>query len=372
MAGSGGGKSRLALWATCFNRGDARCYTCAVRNSGEPAKQRSGVLKRVLVTGGAGYIGSHTAMQLVEAGHHVVALDNLCAGHRWAVPEPAGFEQGDIADQKLVKDLISGHRIDAVIHFAAHVVVPESVENPAKYYRNNVVGSFNLIEACIAAGVGRFVFSSSAAVYGIPPVSPVSEDVAAAPINPYGAGKLITEWTLRDLAAATAGRFRFVALRYFNVAGARPDGRLGQSTPQATHLIKVACEAACGVRDGMSLFGDDYPTRDGTCIRDYIHVEDLAAAHLDAFDYLDQGGESVVLNCGYGHGYSVGEVIECVKAVSNVDFAVTIENRRRGDPPELVADNALLRRRFGWKPRYDDLPTICRTAYRWEQALLKR
>ncbi len=326
-------------------------------------------MKRVLVTGGAGYIGSHTALQLVEAGHCVVVLDNLCAGHRRAVPAQAGFERGDIADQELVAGLIRKHRIDAVIHFAGHVVVPESMENPAKYYRNNVLGSFNLIQACIEGGIGQFVFSSSAAVYGIARGGAVAEDANPAPINPYGAGKLITEWTLRDLAAATAGRFRFVALRYFNVAGARLDGTLGQATPRATHLVKVACEAACGTRAGMSVFGDDYPTPDGTCIRDYIHVEDLAAAHLDALRYLDAGGASVVLNCGYGRGHSVAEVIRCVKSVSGVDFPVTSAPRRPGDPPELVADNTLIRRRLGWKPRYDDLPTICRTAYRWEQSL---
>lgn len=326
----------------------------------------------MLVTGGAGYIGSHTALQLVEAGHHVVVLDNLCSGHRRAVPAQAGFEQGDIADRDLVKSIVSRRRIDAVMHFAAHVVVNESVENPAKYYHNNVVGSINLIEACIDGGVGQFVFSSSAAVYGIPPSSPVSENAATSPINPYGSGKLMTEWTLRDLAAGAKGRFRFVALRYFNVAGARADGRLGQATPRATHLVKVACEAACGARDGLSLYGDDYPTPDGTCIRDYIHVEDLAKAHLDAFDYLDQGGECITMNCGYGRGYSVREVVACVKAVSGVDFPVTIAARRAGDPPELVADNTLIRQRLGWNPRYNDLTAICRTAHRWEQALLNR
>ena len=338
------------------------------------------MVKRVLVTGGAGYIGSHTTLQLVEAGHQVVVLDNLCAGHRWAVPERAEFEAGDIADPKAVKRIIDAHRIDAVIHFAAHTVVPESVTDPAKYYRNNVVGSLNLIETCLAAGVSRFVFSSSAAVYGAPnndePNHRIAETAATVPINPYGASKLMTEWTLRDLAASAAAhddnRFGFVALRYFNVAGARADGTLGQATHQATHLVKVACQAACGVRDGLSLFGDDYPTPDGTCIRDYIHVEDLARAHLDALNYLDDGGASIIMNCGYGHGYSVAEVIECVKAVSGVDFPVTIAPRRAGDPPALVADNTRIRQCLGWSPRYDDLSTICRTAYQWEQALLNR
>ena len=328
-------------------------------------------MKRVLVTGGAGYIGSHTARQLVEAGHQVVVLDNLDTGHRWAVPAQAGFERGDVADRARVQRILSEHRIDAVLHFAAHVVVPESVENPGKYYRNNVVGSLNLIEACVDGGVGQFVFSSSAAVYGIPDSSPVSETATPAPINPYGSGKLMTEWTLRDVAAA-GDALRFVALRYFNVAGARADGTLGQATPRATHLIKVACEAACGVRDGMTLYGDDYPTPDGTCVRDYIHVEDLATAHLDALHYLDQGGEPITVNCGYGRGYSVSEVIECVKAVSGADFPVRVAARRAGDPPQLVADNALIRQRFNWNPRYNDLTAICGTAYRWEQALLKR
>ncbi len=331
-------------------------------------------MKRTLVTGGAGYIGSHTALQLMEAGNHVVVLDNLCSGHRWAVPKRAEFVQGDIADRELVSDIISRHRIDAVIHFAAHVVVPESVENPGKYYRNNVVGSLNLIEACINGGVGSFVFSSSAAVYGIPAHSPVIENTHSAPINPYGNSKLMTEWMLRDLAAggenSAAGKnsMRFVALRYFNVAGARADGTIGQATANATHLIKVACEVACGARDSLAIFGDDYPTADGTCIRDYLHVEDLARAHLDAFDYLDAGGENIVLNCGYGRGYSVKQVVECVKAVSDVDFKVVIAPRRAGDPPELVADNALIRQHLGWTPRYNDLATICETAYRWEQA----
>ena len=331
-------------------------------------------MKRVLVTGGAGYIGSHTALQLVEAGHQVVVLDNLSSGHRRAVPRDAEFTKGDIADRELVGNLIGDHRIDAVIHFAAHAVVPESVADPAKYYRNNVVGSLNLIESCIESGVGRLVFSSSAAVYGAPDqdpltaTQPIAETAETAPINPYGVSKLMTEWMLRDLAAA-ANRFGYVSLRYFNVAGAHHNGKLGQATAEATHLVKVACQAACGVRDGLRVFGDDYPTADGTCIRDYIHVEDLAAAHLAALNYLDQGGESTAMNCGYGRGYSVKEVIECVKAVSGVDFPVTIATRRPGDPPALVADNARIRR-LGWEPKYNDLSAICRTAYRWERGLL--
>ncbi|MGI9310373.1 MAG: UDP-glucose 4-epimerase GalE [bacterium] len=331
-------------------------------------------MKRVLVTGGAGYIGSHTAWQLVAAGHEVVVLDDLSSGHRWAAPTQAAFVRGDVADRALLHRILDAHRINAVIHFAAHVVVPESVAAPAKYYRNNVVGSLNLIESCIAADVGALVFSSSAAVYGAPDGASdagIKEDAATAPINPYGASKLITEWTLRDLAAAASG-FRFVALRYFNVAGARLDGALGQATPRATHLIKAACEAACGARDGLRIFGDDYPTADGTCVRDYIHVEDLARAHLAAFDYLDRGGDSIALNCGYGRGHSVAEVVACVKAVSGSDFAVAVEDRRAGDPPALVADNALIREHLQWQPQHDDLAVICDSAYRWERTLMQR
>ena len=349
-------------------------HVCAVlywRHARRGHTRQARILKRVLVTGGAGYIGSHTALQLVEAGNRVVVLDNLCNGHRWAVPQQAEFVHGDIADRRLVADLIRRHRLDSVLHFASYISVPESVADPAKYYRNNVFGSYNLIEACLAGGIERFVFSSSAAIYGIPPTSPVAETAAKSPINPYGSGKLMVEWMLRDLAAA-ARRLRFVALRYFNVAGARADGTLGQATPQATHLIKVACQAACGARPGLSLFGDDYPTADGTCVRDYIHIEDLADAHLAALDYLQRGGESIELNCGYGRGYSVAQVIARVKAVSGVDFPVATARRRAGDPPELVADNARIRRRLGWNPRYDDLSVICRSAYRWEQALLGR
>ena len=327
--------------------------------------------KRILVTGGAGYIGSHTAMQLLDAGHEVVVLDTLYSGHRWAVSGAAAFVEGDIADAALIAGVINTHGINAVMHFAAYIEVAESVREPLKYYRNNFNGSLNLIETCVRGGVSEFVFSSTAAVYGIPAHSPVSENALTAPINPYGSSKLMTEWALRDLAAANRD-FRFVSLRYFNVAGARFDGTLGQATRQSMHLIKVACEAACGARDGMAIYGDDYPTADGTCVRDYIHVEDLARAHLDALAYLDRGGESIALNCGYGHGYSVKEVVACVKEVSGVDFAVHTGPRRAGDPPELIAANRLIRERFGWEAKYDDLATICRTAYAWEQELRKR
>lgn len=322
----------------------------------------------VLVTGGAGYIGSHTTRQLIEAGHQVVVLDNLYSGHRWAVHKDADFCEGNIGDTDLVSTLINQYRIDTVVHFAGHIVVPESVSDPLKYYDNNVAGSLNLIQCSIDGGVGQFVFSSSAAVYGMPATSPVDESVTPKPINPYGSTKLITEWTLADLAAAADG-FRYVALRYFNVAGAHDDGTLGQATPEATHLIKVACEAATGKRDGMSIFGDDYDTRDGTCIRDYIHVEDLARAHLHALDYLHEGGESIALNCGYGRGYSVREVVETVKQVSEMDFPVRQEGRRAGDPAQLVADNTLIREIFGWKPERDNLEQICRSACLWEQRM---
>ncbi len=325
-------------------------------------------MKRVLVTGGCGYIGSHMALALAEAGTKVVVLDNLHSGHAWALPPTVAFELGDIADRELVTRLITEHRIDTVFHFAGYVVVSESVANPSIYYQNNVVGSLNLIETCLACGIEQFVFSSSAAVYGIPLVNRVSEDAPTNPVNPYGNSKLMTEQMLYDLAA-THPKFRFAALRYFNVAGARSDGTLGQATPQATHLIKVACEAACGTRDGMSIFGDDYPTPDGTCVRDYIHVEDLVSAHLAVQDYLAQGGENITLNCGYGRGYSVKEVIECVKAVSKVDFPVKVEARRAGDSPELIADNTCIRRRLKWQPRHQDLSHICSTAYRWEKSL---
>ncbi len=324
----------------------------------------------ILVTGGAGYIGSHTVLHLLKAGYDVVVVDNFYSGHRWATPEAAEFYQGDIHNRDLVAKIIRQHNIDSVIHFAGHIVVPESVENPAKYYQNNVVGSLNLIDTCVANNVNHFIFSSSAAVYGVPASCPVNEQATPRPINPYGTTKLMTEWTLRDFSMATSSKpFNYVALRYFNVAGAHIDGGLGQSTPEATHLIKVACQTACGMRPYLSIFGDDYPTTDGSCIRDYIHVDDLAVAHLDALCYLHNGGESNVLNCGYGYGFSVKQVIDCVKTVSNVDFEVQTVARRAGDPPELIADNKKIKRVLNWQPRHDELATICRSAYRWEQNL---
>ncbi len=328
----------------------------------------------ILVTGGAGYIGSHTCRLLCDAGHHVVVLDNLYTGHRWAVPEQADFVQGDCGDTAVVAKLQEQHHFDAVIHFAGYVVVPESVSDPVKYYRNNVVTSLNLIEQCQRSGIPRFVFSSSAAVYGMPDILPASEQTVTAPINPYGATKLITEWTLRDVSHAAAinqdaNPFAFVALRYFNVAGASLDGSIGQATPNATHLIKVACETAAGKRDSMRVFGNDYNTPDGSCIRDYIHVVDLADAHLRALDYLSGSGSSRILNCGYGHGFSVYQVIDAVKRISGHDFPVVDDGRRAGDPPELISDSHLIRETLDWTPRYDELETICRTAWNWEQKL---
>ncbi|NOZ10866.1 MAG: UDP-glucose 4-epimerase GalE [Gammaproteobacteria bacterium] len=330
----------------------------------------------VLVTGGAGYIGSHTARQLVAAGHQVVVLDNFYSGHRWAVPADATLVEGDVANSELVERLLRDHDIQAVIHFAGYIVVPESVENPQKYYLNNTVGSLSLMQACMETGVDKFIFSSSAAVYGIPEVLPAREDAPTAPINPYGRSKLMTEWMLHDLAVSRQlgsvpsdgqGDFRYVALRYFNVAGASLDGTLGQATPEATHLIKVACEAVCGKRQGVTVFGDDYDTVDGTCVRDYIHVEDLASAHLAALDYLAVDGKSEILNCGYGRGFSVSEVLNQVRQVSGIDLPVTIGPRRAGDPPALVADATRIHEVLDWTPQHQDLAVICRTAYTWER-----
>jgi UDP-glucose 4-epimerase len=321
----------------------------------------------VLVTGGAGYIGSHVVRQLVERGEQVVVLDNLVTGFRQAV---LGAELciGDVGDLPLAGRLLSEHGIDTVLHFAAHTVVPESVERPLKYYGNNTAATRNLLEACDRAGVKHFVFSSTAAVYGTPPGGFAGEDTPPAPINPYGTSKLMSEWMLRDLSAASS--LRHVSLRYFNVAGSDPKGRIGQSTPKATLLTKVACEAAVGKRPSVSIFGSDYPTPDGTGVRDYIHVEDLAEAHLKALDYLRAGGESVTLNCGYGHGYSVREVLGAVEKVCGRKISTIQAPRRAGDPAVLVARATRVRSTLGWTPRLDDLAEIVRSAYAWEQKLL--
>lgn len=324
--------------------------------------------KSVLVTGGAGYIGSHTCHQLVEAGENVIVIDNFYSGHRWAVPDEALLVEGNAGDIELAMRLMKEHDVDTVIHFAGHIVVPESVTDPLKYYHNNTQNSRNLLEACINSKVNQFVFSSTAAVYGIPHEQPATEKTDTAPINAYGRSKLMTEWMMNDLAnrPETDEAFRFIALRYFNVAGARPDLKVGQATPDATHLIKVACQAALGQRDAIHIFGTDYPTSDGTGVRDYIHVDDLASAHLSALSWLRGGGSSQILNCGYGQGYSVREVIEMVKKVSGVDFNVIESPRRAGDPPELIAGNDMIHQTLDWETRYQDLELICRTAYEWE------
>ena len=319
---------------------------------------------KVLVTGGAGYIGSHVVRQLAEAGHDIVVFDNLSTGYRWAVT--AGeLVVGDLADEEAIEYLFSQHRFEAVLHFAANIVVPESVANPLKYYSNNTRNTLNLLKAVERHQIPYMVFSSTAAVYGMPDETVLTEDLPLAPINPYGASKMMSERMIMDLASAS--ELNYVILRYFNVAGANPDGLLGQATPEATHLIKVASECVTGQRDGMSVFGTDYDTRDGTCIRDYIHVEDLAKAHVMALEYMAEGGESQVLNCGYGRGFTVREVIDVVKSESGVDFPVQETGRRAGDPAALMADNTRIKDVLGWQPDYDDLNTIVRTALAWEK-----
>ncbi len=320
----------------------------------------------VLVTGGAGYIGSHVVRRLVEAGHRVVVYDNLSTGRREAVLG-APLVVADLADEARLRRCFADGGFDAVLHFAASIVVPESVADPLSYYANNTANTLALVRCCAAFGVDRFVFSSTAAVYGEPAGGVADEGDPVAPINPYGASKAMSERILSDYANASA--FRHVTLRYFNAAGADLEARIGQSFPGATHLIKVACEAAVGKRASVTLFGTDYDTPDGTGIRDYIHVEDLAAAHLDALDHLAAGGESLVLNCGYGHGASVREVLDCVKRVSGVDFPVVEGPRRAGDPARLIARSARIREALGWRPRHDDLETIVRTALAWERKL---
>ncbi|OYX70751.1 MAG: UDP-glucose 4-epimerase GalE [Rhizobiales bacterium 32-66-11] len=321
----------------------------------------------ILVTGGAGYIGSHMVLALLDAGEKVVVLDDLSTGFRWAVPDAAIFVQGDVNDSVLVTQTVQQYGIDAVIHFAARIVVPDSVADPLGYYLANTVKTRALLEAVVAAGVPHFIFSSTAAVYGMVGTEPVDEDAALNPISPYGRSKLMSEWMMRDAGAAFP--LHYVALRYFNVAGADPQGRSGQSTAGATHLIKVACEAALGKRSGLHVFGTDYETPDGTCLRDYIHVSDLAAAHLDALAHLRAGGESGIFNCGYGRGYSVLEVVETVKAVSGVDFPVTYSPRRAGDPAAIVAASDRIQAQLGWSPKLDDLPTIVAHALDWERSL---
>jgi UDP-glucose 4-epimerase len=323
----------------------------------------------VLVTGGAGYIGSHMALELIDAGETVVVLDDLSTGFRRAVPPEAIFVTGDAGDQALVARLIEEHGIDEILHFAAKIVVPESVADPLAYYLANTAKSRTLIETAVRTGVTRFVFSSTATVYGNADLGPLGEELAPSPINPYGRTKLMTEWMLED--AARAHDLAYVTLRYFNVAGADPQGRSGQASPQATHLIKVACQVALGQRSHLDIYGADYPTPDGTCIRDYVQVNDLARAHLAALAHLRRGGESMIVNCGYGHGSSVLDVVGVVKRVSGVDFEVRHRPRRPGDPASLVARVDRLRGDLGWTPQFDDLEIIVDQALRWERALAK-
>jgi UDP-glucose 4-epimerase len=322
----------------------------------------------ILVTGGAGYIGSHVVLQLRARGERVVVLDDLSRGFRQAVLDTP-LVVGQVGDRETVLKALREHRVDTVMHFAAYTIVPESVREPLKYYGNNTCSTRSLLQCCLETGVKHFVFSSTAAVYGTPAEGVAAESSPTAPINPYGTSKLMSEWMLRDVSAASD--LKHVALRYFNVAGSDSQCRVGQATPKATLLVKVACEAVVGKRAQVSIFGTDYPTPDGTGVRDYIHVEDLATAHLNALDYLRAGGSSTVLNVGYGHGYSVREVLQSVERVAGERLKIVEEPRRAGDPPALVASADRIRHELGWKPRLDDLDTIVRTSLAWERRLLK-
>lgn len=324
----------------------------------------------VLITGGAGYIGSHMVRCLLDAGETPLVVDNLVTGFDWLVPEGAPFIQADVGDVERMEQILKEHAVEAVIHFAGSVVLPESVSNPLKYYRNNTAVSRNVIEACVNAGVDKFIFSSTAAVYGDPDEVPVREDAPLRPQSPYGLSKLMTELMLKDVAAAHP--FRYTALRYFNVAGADPQGRTGQATLNATNLIKIACETALGKRDHMTIFGTDYPTIDGTGVRDYIHVWDLVEAHRLALLRLRAGGGSVVMNCGYGKGSSVRQVIDAVQAASGATFDVRLGERRPGDMPEVLAANDVILRELNWQPKHQDLNVIVRHALDWEAALARR
>lgn len=325
----------------------------------------------VLVTGGGGYIGSHMVWALLDAGEEVVVIDRLSTGFKWAIAPEARFYEGDIADAALLKRIFAENSVDAVIHFAGSIVVPDSVSDPLGYYENNTVKSRALIASVVEAGIPHFVFSSTAAVYGTPDVlEPVTETVQLRPESPYGSSKLMTEIMLRD--AAAAHDLTYTVLRYFNVAGADPKGRSGQSSKTSTHLIKIACAVALGKRASMNVFGTDYPTPDGTCVRDYIHVWDLVQAHLRALQRMRAGGGSLVANCGYGHGFSVLEVLDTVKRVHGSEFSVEFAGRRPGDPAMIVANPALAMQELGWTPDYDDLDTIVRHALDWEDRLSRR
>jgi len=321
---------------------------------------------KILVTGGAGYIGSHIVKALGEKGHDIVVYDNLSYGHEWAVLN-GRLVKGDLDDQRLLNTIFEAEDFEAVIHLAAFVVVEESVREPVKYYKNNFVNTLNLIEACITHNVSKFIFSSSAAVYGIPEKVPVTEDAPLQPINPYGSSKEMVEHVLDDVSKAH--NLRYVSLRYFNVAGADPLSRIGQARKDATHLITASLRTALGIKNHLYLFGTDYPTPDGTCIRDYIHVDDLADVHILALESLASGGVSRVYNCGYEHGYSVKEVVEKAKNVTGIDFPVTPAGRRPGDPPSLIADTSRIKKELDWKPKYDDLEYIIKTAWEWEKKI---
>jgi len=321
----------------------------------------------VLLTGGAGYIGSHTALAMIENGADVYILDNLSTGSRDNVPKEASFYEGDIFDEALVKDILNDNQIGTVVHFAGSIIVPESVTDPLKYYDNNTSASCKLARTCIRNNVRRFIFSSTAAVYGAPNETAVTEETPTEPISPYGTSKLMTEWMLRD--ASRAYDFKYIALRYFNVAGADPKGRIGQTTPNATHLIKVAAQVTCGTREYMEIFGNDYDTPDGTCIRDFIHVSDLASAHVSAMEYLIEGGGSMILNCGYGKGTSVKEVLEAFETVSGQNLDIRMADRRSGDIACLIANSDKLKNVLNWQPQHDDLETIVRTTLDWEMRM---
>ena len=325
---------------------------------------------KVMVTGGAGYIGSHAVLALLDAGHEVVVIDNLATGFAWAIDPRAIFVEMAVEDARII-DVLRDQRVSAIVHFAGSVVVPESVVDPLKYYRNNTAASRALIESAVSAGVAHFIFSSTAATYGTPAKVPVAESDPTVPINPYGQSKLMTEAMLRDVAAAHP--INYACLRYFNVAGADPAGRSGQSTVGATHLIKIAVESAIGKRDGVGIYGTDFPTRDGTGVRDYIHVSDLADAHVAALDLLvADPARSHTLNCGYGRGFSVLDVLDAVDRVTNVTIDRRLEPRRAGDPAELIADNSAILAALDWRPKRDDLDGIVRDALAWERTLMER
>ena len=321
---------------------------------------------KILVTGGAGYIGSHIVKALGKNGYDIIVFDNLSYGHEWALLY-GKLVKGDLADKKLLDSVFDAEKFDAVIHMAAFVVVDESITEPIKYYGNNFVNTLNLLEICLKHNVNKFIFSSTAAVYGIPEKSLVTEDMPLLPINPYGASKVMVERVLGDVSMVND--FKYVSLRYFNVAGADRLSRIGQARKDATHLITMSLKTALGKNDHLNIFGTDYPTPDSTCIRDYIHVDDLSAAHLLALEYLAGGGSSRIYNCGYGHGYSVKEVVDKVKDITGIDFPVRYVERRPGDPPALVADASRIRRELGWTPQHDDLGYIIKTAWEWEKKL---